>query len=291
MPSAIHEALVLLFQSNPGLAAILLGEVLGIELPPYADVRDASSSFSEMKPPEYRADTVVQLVDESGKPALSVIVEVQLAVKEKKRRDWLAYTASAERQLGRDACVLVVTPDAAVARWAQKPTSFGLVSTFTPLVIGPEQVPLLTDPEEAKRRPFLAVLSAVAHGQDELEQAIAAASLARDAIVPLADGDVYFDLIKATLSEAARKAFEMLPATYEYQDESLRRSFHKGQESGRMEGRTEGIAHSVVLLLRARGIELSPENEARIVACHDAEQLDRMLIKAASLQSVAELFE
>lgn len=141
MPSAIHEALVRLFQVNPGLTAILLGEVLGIE-PPHANVKEASSSFSEMKPPEYRADTVVQLVDVDGKASLSVIVEVQLAVKEKKRIDWLAYTASTLRQQGTEACVLVVTPDAAVARWAQKPLPFGFSSSFVPLVIGPEQVPL-----------------------------------------------------------------------------------------------------------------------------------------------------
>lgn len=283
MPSAIHEALVRLFQANPGLAAILLGEVLGIELPPHTDVREASSSFSEMKPPEYRADTVVQLVDADGKASLSVIVEVQLAVKEKKRVDWLAYTASTLRQQGTDACVLVVTPDATVARWAQKPLPFGFASSFVPLVIGPEQVPLLTDPEEAKRRPFLAVLSAVAHGQDELEQAVQAASLARDAIVPLADGDVYFDLIKAMMSVAARKAFEMLPATYEYQDESLRRSFHKG--------RAEGEAKSILAILDARGIAVSESEKNAIWECSDSAKLESMVRKALTVQSAAELFE
>lgn len=282
MPSAIHEALVRLFQANPGLAAILLGEVLGIELPRHTDVKEASSSFSEMKPPEYRADTVVQLVDEAGKASLSVIVEVQLAVKEKKRVDWLAYTASTLRQQGTDACVLVVTPDAAVARWAQKPLSFGFASSFVPLVIGPEQVPLLTDPEEARRRPFLAVLSAVAHGKDELEQAVQAASLARDAIVPLPDGDVYFDLIKATLSEAARKAFEMLPATYEYQDESLRRSYHRGE--------ARGEAKSILNILDARGIAVSESEKNAIWECSDSAKLESMVRKALTVQSAAELF-
>src|SRR5690606_7112072 len=140
MPSAIHEALVLLFQANPGLATILLGEVLGIELPEHSEVAEGTSSFSEMKPPEYRADSVVLLKRVDGSTALSVIVEVQLARKERKKRDWLGYSAAASRQLGSDACVLVVTPDTKVAQWAREPLTHGIISTYAPLVVGPEQV-------------------------------------------------------------------------------------------------------------------------------------------------------
>jgi len=283
MPSAIHEALVLLFQSNPGLAAILLSEVLGIELPTYSEVQEGSSSFSEMKPPEYRADSVAVLKQEDGLSVLSVIVEVQLAIKEKKRADWLAYTASTTRQHGCPSCVLVVTPDAKVARWASEPFSFGLSNTYTPLVIGPGQVPLISDSEEAKKRPYLAILSAVAHGQDSVEQAVAAANAAREAIVPLPNDDVYFDLIKATLSEAARKAFEMLPATYEYQDESLRKSFHKG--------RAQGEARMILRFLKARGVEVSESEQERILSSTDTEQLERMADKVATVRSVSELFD
>ena len=279
MPSAIHEGLVLLFQANPGLAAILLGEVLGIELPEHTEVAEGTSSFSEMKPPEYRADSVALLKRADGSTAMTVIVEVQLSRKDRKKRDWLAYTAAANRQLGSEACVLVVTPDPAVATWARQPLKYGVINAYTPLVIGPEQVPLLTDPEEAKKKPFLAILSAVAHGRDEVEQAVKAADLAREALVPLADGDVYFDLIKATLSEAARKAFEMLATSYEYQDHTIRRSYYKGK------------SEAILVLLRGRNVEVSAADEARIVECEDREQLDRMLLKAATAQSAAELFE
>jgi len=278
MPSAIHEGIVRLFQANPGLAAILLGEVLGIELPEHVEVLGDSSSFSEMKPPEYRADMVSVLKREDGTSALSVIVEVQLSVKERKRAGWLAYTATATRQQGCEACVLVVTPDVKVARWAREPLTFGLISKYAPLVIGPEEMPMVADAAEAKRRPYLAVLSAVAHGHANVEKSLRAANLARDAIVPLADGDVYFDLIKASLSEEARKAFEMLAETYEYQDESLRKSFHKGE------------AKAVLVFLKARGVSVSEEESKRIMACADSKELEAMVVKAATVQSASELF-
>lgn len=101
--------------------------------------------------------------------------------------------------------------------------------------------------------------------------------------MPLADGDVYFDLIKATLSEAARKAFEMLPATYEYQDESLHRSYHRGE--------ARGEAKSILAFLDARGIAVSETEKDAILECTDRELLERMVRKAATVQSAAELFE
>ncbi len=287
MPSAIHEGLVLLFQANPGLAAILLGEVLGIELPEYSEVVEGTSSFSEMKPPEYRADSVAVLKRADGSTALTVIVEVQLDRKERKKRDWLGYSAAASRQPGSEACVLVVTPDEKVAKWAREPLRHGLISTYAPLVIGPEQVPLLRSVEEAKARPFLAILSAVAHGRDEVEQAVRAADLAREALVLLADGDVYFDLVKAMLSEPSRKAFEMLARTYEYQDQSLRESFHKGVA----QGEARGEAKAILSVLEARGISVGEAEKSAIMGCTDSEQLDGMIRKALTVASASELLD
>jgi hypothetical protein len=48
---------------------------------------------------------------------------------------------------------------------------------LTPPVLGREAVPVITDPVEAARRPELAVLPAMAHGESEQGAAIAAAVL------------------------------------------------------------------------------------------------------------------
>lgn len=278
VPSSLHEGLVRLFQDHPGLAAVLLRDVLALDLPVHRGVRNDSSSFSELQPPEYRAD-VFTILDGEDKPAMAIIVEVQLAIKEKKRRTWLGYTATSIAQLGCDACVLVVTPDESVARWAKQPLEFGLGSMFRPLVIGPEEMPAITEAKRAKADPYLAVLSAVAHGHDkDSKTASEVASVAWDAARQLADDVLYFDLIKSSLSEAARKAFEMLPQTYRFQDEALRKSFDKG------------TAKAVLRVLDRRNIALSSEQRERIDSCTDANQLERWLDRAVVAHSAAEVF-
>ena len=283
VPSSLHEGLVRLFQDHPGLAAILLRDVLALDLPSHRGARNDSSSFSELQPPEYRAD-VFTILDGEDKPAMAIIVEVQLAIKEKKRRTWLGYTATSIAQLGCDACVLVVTPDESVARWAKQPLEFGLGSVFCPLVIGPEEMPAITEAEQAKADPYLAVLSAVAHGHDaDAETAVSVASAARDAVIgQLPDDVVYFDLIKSSLSEAARKAFEMLPETYQFQDEALRKSFDKGAMQTK--------ANSILCVLETRNVALSSDQQQRISTCTDSAQLDRWLARAAIAHSADEVF-
>jgi hypothetical protein len=58
--------------------------------------------------------------------------------------------------------------------------------------------------------------------------ALAGAKVVRDRDVAV----LYFDLIDAALSEAARKAFQMLPQGYEFQSELVRKSVEKGRSEG-----------------------------------------------------------
>lgn len=76
MPSLLHEALLMLFRNRPELAPELLRDALHVSLPYYSEVRIESADLTESLPTEYRADLVILLVD--GKPALGIVVEVQL---------------------------------------------------------------------------------------------------------------------------------------------------------------------------------------------------------------------
>ncbi|KYF73763.1 hypothetical protein [Sorangium cellulosum] len=54
-----------------------------------------------------------------------------------------------------------MTIDAAIARWCARPIDTGHPGlTLTPLVLGPEGVPVVTDAEQAKAAPEAAVLEA-----------------------------------------------------------------------------------------------------------------------------------
>ena len=124
MPSVSHESLVSLFRDCPALAPRLLRESLGVDIPAWARPTVTSAEFIDLKPPEYRADTVVRL-DEPDidvaelperKPHEIVIVEVQLDRDGSKRRSWPFYSISAWARFRCRATVLVVTIDEAIAR-------------------------------------------------------------------------------------------------------------------------------------------------------------------------------
>ena len=163
MPSRMHEALLLLFRNRPELAPVLLREALHMELPQYAEVRIEAADLTDVQPAEYRADLVVLLYD--GKPVLGIVLEVQLSTDEHKRFAWPVYAVGLRARMRCPVCVLVVTAQESVARWAASPIELGAGNWFTPLVIGPSGVPEVIDVARATAEPELAVLSAMAHGQ------------------------------------------------------------------------------------------------------------------------------
>ncbi len=93
---------------------------LGIELDEAIVATLVESTFAAPAA-EYHADVVVELRDAEGALQLIVIVEVQLARDPDKRRSWPTYETLAHARHRADACVLVVSPDPAVARWASTP--------------------------------------------------------------------------------------------------------------------------------------------------------------------------
>lgn len=285
MPSLTHEGLVSLFRNRPELAPELLRDALGIELPAYAEARVESADLTDVVPTEYRADLVVLLVE--GKAVFGIVVEAQLELKADDRKffTWPCYVANLRAHLECETCVLVVTPDEDVAERASTPIRLGPGSTVAPFVVGPKAVPVVRDAEAARRDPELAVLSAMAHGDDEPELAVQIATAAFAGAAGLDDERalLYSDLIRISLSEAARRVFEDLMATnYEYQSE-----FHKKADAL---GRARGEAFAVLKFLTTRRIAVTEEQKTRILACTDLKVLERWIEKAVTVASADELF-
>ena len=184
--------------------------------------------------------------------------------------------------------MLVVTADDVVATWAAEPIPIGGGSVFRALVIGPRGVPVISRPELARGAPELAVLSAMAHGGGDVETAVQIALSAAGAMQGLHPDRraLYSDLVMAALSEAARKALEMLPQGYEFQYEPYRRA----QLTSKAEGKAEGKAEDVLDFLDARGIAVGDEQRARILECDDLELLSKWVRRAATVTSADELF-
>ena len=254
MPSQRHELFLLMFQNRPSLAVELLREVFGVEVPKHSEVRTGSAGLTDVQPAEYRADLVVVLWA-AERPVLGIIVEAQLKARARKRYSWPAYLMGLRARLECPCVLLVVTPSEATARWAARPIEVGC-GTLTPMVVGPTRVPVVTDVERAKRDPELALLSVMAHGRGEVKTAVSIATSAVAAAMGL-DEDrrvLYLDVIEAALSEAARKAFAMLPENYEFQGPTFKKGKREGKLEGKREGKLEGMAAGLVDVLEARGL-------------------------------------
>jgi hypothetical protein len=297
MPSIPHEALVEVLRENPALIATLLARAGRLALPDHDHVTAESADLGSALPKELRADLALRF-DHLDSPVLGAVIEVQLSIDPDKGFAWPAYAISLRSRHRCPVIVVVITVDRRVADWARKPIVFGPeAGHLTPLVLGPDELPAITDPVEAASSPELATLSALAHGRDDdVEQAARIAAAAVEAVLRLPDrrGVLYYDLIIAALGEAARKAFEMFPRDYTFQDEGLRRAHAEGEARGKAEGKAEGEAkgraEAVVLVLEARGLGPSADERARILGCADEETLVRWLRAAVSVGAVEELF-
>jgi len=295
MPSHLHEVLVEMFRDRPVLAAELLAGPLGVAVPTFQRASLSSGELTDVAPTEYRADVVVTLTVEET-PVLAVVVEAQLRTDARKRRTWPAYVATLHARPGCPVLLLVVCPDPAVAAWCAAPIVVGDPGlVLTPLVLGPAEVPVVTDLTLARRSPELAVLSAMAHGHGARpgQTMVFEALLAALNVVDHDHANLYADVVLAVLPAAARDYLEafMSTTTHRYQSDFARRYFDQGEASGAAKGEARGEARAVLAFLDARGIEVPDDVREEIASCSDLDQLDTWIRRAATASKVQELFE
>jgi hypothetical protein len=298
MPSYLHELLLLLFRNRSGSAADLLRE-LDVQLPEYDEVRTESSDLSNIQPTEYRADLVLFLVRGAQK-VLGVIVEVQLGCDKNKPYTWPAYIANLRARHRCPVCLLIITIEDAVARWAERPIDLGPGTRCNPWVVGPSNTPMVTELQDAQENVELAVLSAIEHGQSAdipLVARIASAAILASADIDAERSRLYLDLILISLSKSAPEAIEatMNSLGYEYQSDFARRYFGQGKAEGRTEGKTEGKAEGkaegrVELTLKLLALRFGPLPDAtqtRVRSAQDG-QVDAIAERLLTAQTLQE---
>jgi hypothetical protein len=217
---------------------------------------------------------------------------VQLGIDADKRRSWWWYLVGVHTRHGCDTTLVVVTPSATVARWARTPLTLGHPgATMTPVVLGPEEVPVVTDEARAVEAPELAVLSAIVHGDTEAGLAVGRAALAGVRALDDDHARLYTDIVFKRVGAEVRAALEGLMGieTYEYQSEFARRYVAKGREEGRQEGRQEGRAEAVLTVLDARGVALTADERAQVLACADVSTLDAWLRRAVMAKTAEDV--
>ncbi|MBI5501526.1 MAG: hypothetical protein HY907_14870 [Deltaproteobacteria bacterium] len=309
MPSPLHEQILDLLRGRPDLAAELLCRAAGlpVDRETAATARSVSQTFAQLRPPEYRADLVVEV----GAPCteLAIVVEVQLTTHAEKQGSWPQYLAVLWGRLRCPVWLLVVAVDDVVAGWCAQTIEMGGMR-LQPVVVGPKEIPLVTDPRAARAAPELAVISALAHARDPEGPAIC--KVATEAVLSqrLPERYTCIDLMLSRLPELARRALEeWMSTTHEYQSELFRRLVDQGRAEGKAEGKAEGEAkgkaegeakgkaegeakgkaEAILAVLTARGLAVPEVVAAGVRACRDLDELDRLLRRAVLVRSADEL--
>jgi hypothetical protein len=141
----------------------------------------------------------------------------------------------------------------------------------------------VTDPAVAARRPELAVLSVMAHGETDQGATIAGALL--PALDRLADDRArfYYDLVYNSLNMAARRALEAMMKGYEYQSDFAKKYVALGE--------AKASARAVLTALRVRGIAVPDAVREQILAEKDPARLERWHERAILAASVGEVLD
>lgn len=274
---------------RPEVAAKLLRNLLGVAIPAFVTARSASTDFTQLEPTEFQADAVVTMFDANGQPALAVVVEVQRSRDQDKPYSWPVYLATLRSRFRCHALLVVLAPDAAIARWCARPIPMGQPGwVLTPLVVGPDNVPVVVDPEEVRAHPWLAAFSVLAHHEgSECKAMLEALVKGLESIDP-AERVLYRDLVMAGLPEEARRQMERVMGIeeYEFKNAFAREVFIQGEERGQ----AKGEAKALIAVLVARGIPVTEALQEQILKCRDTNQLTEWLTRAANASRVDDLF-
>jgi hypothetical protein len=158
--------------------------------------------------------------------------------------------------------------------------------TLRPLVAGPHNMPVITDPEEARADLVLASLAAITHaagpGVDAILKALSTAL--RDAPEDIADPLVEFTA-QGLGNRPAKHLWRNLVAV----DLSFYKSYIS--EEIRDEGRAEGRAEDVLLVLEQRGLDVPDDVRRRVTDCTDPETLRGWLTRAVTAPKAEEIFD
>ncbi|OKJ36407.1 hypothetical protein [Streptomyces sp. CB01580] len=288
MVSSSHEAMHRIFQEYPGLFS-RVSEVLGISIGSPASATVMPTDLTENRPLERRVDTLLRIDMEDDDESYLLAIEAQGKKDPEKPVSWMYYLSYLQAKYKLPPMLLVVCQDRATAEWAAQPYSVGYpqapVLTLRPLVAGPHNMPVIKDVTEVRKDLVLATLAAITHaGDPDINVILKALSTAlRDVPETIADPIV----------ELTAQGLGNRPAAQQWRNlVAVDLSFYKSalSEEIRDEGRAEGIARSVLLLLGQAGVEVSDEARVRILGCGDVETLSRWLLRAPNASIVEDIF-
>ena len=162
-----------------------------------------------------------------------------------------------------------------------------------PVVLGPGNVPAVTDMAEAGRDLTFAVFSALTHSRgSEVSAILEALAGALKAI----DGETALTLAEITEAGLGGTAGQqkwrelMHKQLIPYVSEFRRQGIEEGRAEGRAQGEAAGRADAILQILGKRGIAVDDASRERIVSCADLDILGDWLDRSLTAAQVSDLF-
>ncbi|MEV4114171.1 hypothetical protein, partial [Nonomuraea sp. NPDC049695] len=186
--------------------------------------------------------------------------------------------------------VLVVCPDRAVAAYYAQPIESGLPGyRLQARVLGPDGIPVITDPQHAAARPALAAMSVMAHGRNRkvIEAFATALSDTRNR-----HATKYTEYAYSMAAPDIRRLMEEIMTSTDWPVYTpwAREHYGRGLEEGQTKGKAEEAAKMLLLVLAARDFDVPDDMRARITACADVAQLEHWTSRAVTAQALQDLF-
>ncbi|MER5179789.1 hypothetical protein ABT009_15695 [Streptomyces sp. NPDC002896] len=287
MVSSSHEALHRIFQKDTTLLIRALQRLLHIPFPKPREIAILNADLTEIEPVERRVDTLLRVDTDDGNYLL--VIESQGKKAETKRGSWAYYLSYLYEKYRCEPILIVLSQSSATARWAAQPIRFGLPGwpslTVRPIVLGPDNVPVIADEKEAVRDVSLALFSAITHGRGPGVTGILKSLAAALDTIDSESAAVFAQLtLSGLVDPQARKIWRdlMAPVNYFFR--------HPVAERVRDEGRVQDRAEVVLQILEWRGIPVPDSVRKRVSSCSDWEQLKVWSERAVHANEASDLF-
>ncbi|WP_131757042.1 hypothetical protein [Actinomadura fibrosa] len=275
-----------MFRDRPEFALELLRDLQGVDIPETTLVQVASNDFNDRPSSDLRPDTVVTLGPPHA-PVHAIIVEIQQLKSDPKRTQLPRYAAALWLSLRSPVTVLCICPEARTAAWYAEPFTTSLPGyEFQAYVIGPEQVPPITEPDQATKNPDLAILAMLTHGRrrEVTEACLFGFNSLRDGYASKYIEHA-FRTAEPTVQDIMKEIMTMPTWT------ATTPLGREERARGQAEGEAKGKAEAVLRVLNTRGVHVPSDVRSRITACTDQTQLDTLLDRALTATTTDDLFD
>ncbi|MEU6439015.1 hypothetical protein [Streptomyces sp. NPDC047046] len=287
MVTAPHEALHRVFLQDKTLYARVL-RLFGVEVGEPSVATEENTDLTETRPLERRLDGLLRVKDPGGGEYL-IALESQIRVDPLKPAAWAYYVAHLMNKHSLPVLLLITTQSRRVARWAAGPHHHGLADwpalTMRPLVVGPDTLDPITDPDAAGKDLALTALTVMTQVTSPTVFAtMKALSTALSGQTESIAG-AYLDLVAAGLAntEAGTKWRDLMATDLSFFTSPL-------SEELREEGQVKEAAGSVLRVLGLRGFDVSDEVRDRVEECQNLATLHDWLDKAVTATTLADVF-